>query len=980
MWQKTWIRLGTALGGLALFASASCSSSEDIEEPTTSTELSLVPSGFTEELIVSGLGQTTAMEFAPDGRLFVAQQTGPLRVIKNGSLLSAPFVTVPTGSNGERGLLGVTLDPSFASNGFVYVYYTAATPTTHNRLSRFTANGDVAVAGSEVVLLDLENLSSATNHNGGALHFGPDGKLYVAVGENANANNSQTLANRLGKLLRINADGSIPSDNPFFGTATGVNRSIWALGLRNPFTFTFQPNTGRLFINDVGGGSWEEINDGIAGSNYGWPTTEGATTDSRFRSPLFSYGHSSSATTGCAITGGAFYNPATVQFPSSYVGKYFFGDYCSGWIRLFNPQTGTAENFASGLNAPIDLDVGADGLLYYLSRNGSVSRIRAATSQAPSITAQPQSTTVGPGQQATFTVSATGSQPLTYQWQRGTTNISGATSAAYTLTTTASDNGATFRVVVTNAVGSVTSSSATLTVAGAAPVATITQPVAGSLYSGGETIQYAGTGTDTEDGTLPASAFTWEVVFHHDTHSHPFVAPVTGSKTGSFTIPRLGEFATNVWYRIRLTVTDSTGLTSTTERTIAPRLSTLQLRSNPTTLQLALEGQPVTTPADIPSVVGMTRTLGVVSPQAQGSTNYAFSAWSDGGAATHTVDTPSSATTYTATFVPSGSAATNLASQGTPVALITAPTGGGNRNLAVIRDGVKPAVGSTSSSLQYDTYAGGGARASDWIGYSFTSSYTWNRVVFQEGRQFGDGGWFTTLTVEVRQAGNWVPVSNLQITPAYPAANGVTFETFQLAFSPIAGDAIRIIGAPGGTARFISVAELEVYGTASAPGPGNTGGTNRASQGTPVALITAPTGGGSRNLALIRDGVKPAVGSTSSSLQYDTYAGGGARASDWIGYSFTSSYTWNRVVFQEGRQFADGGWFTTLTVQVRQAGNWVPVSNLQITPAYPAANGVTYETFQLAFSPIAGDAIRIIGAPGGTARFISVGELEVYGP
>src|SRR5687768_2735339 len=146
-----------------------------------------IPSGFTETQIVSGLASPTAMAFAPDGRIFVALQGGQLRVIKNGALLPTPFLTVTVSSSGERGLLGVAFDPAFATNGFVYVYYTATTPAIHNRLSRFTANGDVAVAGSETVLLELNNLSSATNHNGGALHFGPDGKLYVAVGENANS-------------------------------------------------------------------------------------------------------------------------------------------------------------------------------------------------------------------------------------------------------------------------------------------------------------------------------------------------------------------------------------------------------------------------------------------------------------------------------------------------------------------------------------------------------------------------------------------------------------------------------------------------------------------------------------------------------------------------------------------------------------------------------------------------------------------------
>ncbi|HYJ89148.1 MAG TPA: PQQ-dependent sugar dehydrogenase [Pyrinomonadaceae bacterium] len=341
-----------------------------------SAEAATLPSGFTEAQI-SGLPGPTAMEIAPDGRIFVCLQGGQLRVIKNGALVPTPFLSLTVDASGERGLLGVAFDPNFQSNNFIYVYYTATTTPRHNRVSRFTANGDVALAGSEFAILDLENLSAATNHNGGAIHFGPDGKLYVAVGDNANGANSQTLNNRLGKMLRINSDGSIPSDNPFFNTATGLNRSIWALGLRNPFTFAFQPGSTRMFINDVGQNTWEEINDGIAGSNYGWPNTEGVTSNPGFRSPLFSYGHGNSATTGCAIAGGAFYNPGQNQFPASYTGKYFFADLCSGWIRVFDPATNTASGFATGVSSPVDLKVSADGSLYYLAiGSGSVFRVQ----------------------------------------------------------------------------------------------------------------------------------------------------------------------------------------------------------------------------------------------------------------------------------------------------------------------------------------------------------------------------------------------------------------------------------------------------------------------------------------------------------------------------------------------------------------------------------------------------------------------------
>jgi len=439
----------------------------------TNASAATLPPGFTETPITTALTAPTAMTFAPDGRLFVAEQGGTLRVIKNGTLLAQPFVTVTTTTSGERGLLGVAFDPNFAMNNFVYVYYTATTATVHNRVSRFTASGDVAVPGSEVQLLNLPTLGP-TNHNGGAIHFGPDGKLYIAVGDNATGTNSQSLTTPLGKMLRINSDGTIPSDNPFTDPNTGLKSAIWALGLRNPFTFAFQPGTGRMFIDDVGENTWEEINDGIVGSNYGWPTTEGPTSDPRFRSPLFSYGHGTGPTTGCAIAGGTFYNPPVAQFPSNYVGKYFFADLCSGWIRSFDPGTATAADFASGIASPVDLTVGSDGSLYYLARvsgsSGSVYRVSFTQSVAPTITQQPASQTVTAGSPVTFSVTANGTPPLSYQWQRNNVDIPGAMSSTYSITSAqTSDNNARFHVRVSNAAGSVTSNDAVLTVTSSAP-------------------------------------------------------------------------------------------------------------------------------------------------------------------------------------------------------------------------------------------------------------------------------------------------------------------------------------------------------------------------------------------------------------------------------------------------------------------------------------------------------------------------------
>jgi glucose/arabinose dehydrogenase len=335
-----------------------------------------VPAGFTDAIVAGGLNNPTAFALAPDGRIFVCQQGGALRVIKNGALLATPFLTVPVDATGERGLLGVAFDPNFVSNQLVYIYYTATTPTIHNRISRFVASGDVALAGSETIIMDLPNLSAATNHNGGAIHFGQDGLLYVAVGDNANGANAQTLATRLGKMLRITSTGGIPTNNPFFNTATGDNRAIWALGVRNPFTFSFQNGTGRMFINDVGQNTWEEINDGIAGSNYGWPNCEGFCNppNASFRDPIFAYMNDINT---CAITGGAFYNPTVNQFPAQFVGSYFFADFCGNWIRRLDPANGNAvTDFATGVSSPVDLRVSPDGFLYYLARGaGAVGRI-----------------------------------------------------------------------------------------------------------------------------------------------------------------------------------------------------------------------------------------------------------------------------------------------------------------------------------------------------------------------------------------------------------------------------------------------------------------------------------------------------------------------------------------------------------------------------------------------------------------------------
>jgi glucose/arabinose dehydrogenase len=355
--------------------------------------LATLPAGFTETPIAAGLNSATAMEIAPNGDLWVLEQGGDVKRFRAGSTAAdvvGDISTLGLSSVGERGVLGIAFDPQYAANKSVYLYYTATSPNTHNRISRFTVNdtdaadyffsgtntaGDAGSSGAptEDIILELDALSSATNHNGGAIHFGPDGKLYAAVGDNANGANAQTLANLHGKMLRINSDGTIPTDNPFFSAASGDERAIWALGLRNPFTFTFQPGSGRMFINDVGANAWEEINDGIAGSNYGWPNVEGnqgipPTGPGTYRAPLYAYSHGGGPFQGFAITGGAFYNPTVQQFPAEFAGDYFFGEFVSDWINVRDAATGNVTQFATGALGAVDLRVASDGSLLYLAR------------------------------------------------------------------------------------------------------------------------------------------------------------------------------------------------------------------------------------------------------------------------------------------------------------------------------------------------------------------------------------------------------------------------------------------------------------------------------------------------------------------------------------------------------------------------------------------------------------------------------------
>jgi len=347
-----------------------------------------VNAGFTKtENWVTGLASATAIGQLPDGRLLVAEQGGALRVVKAGVLLPAPAVRLTVDFQAERGLLGIAVHPAFASNGWVYLYYTVPGVVSHNRISRFVMRGDTT-DGTETVIADLPALGT-TAHNGGGMQFGPDGTLFVGVGDNEVSANAQNLSVPFGKMLRFNDDGSIPADNPFCNTTGQLACAVWALGLRNPFNFAIQAGTGLMLIDDVGESTWEEIDVGRSGANYGWPMSEGVDgLGPGIDAPLFVYGHQPAnppgsgpggfftgvASLGVAIIGATFY-PSGTSFPVNYDGNFFFADYGAGWVaRLDLANENDAYAFAQASGPLVGLLAGSDGALYVLSRS-SISRI-----------------------------------------------------------------------------------------------------------------------------------------------------------------------------------------------------------------------------------------------------------------------------------------------------------------------------------------------------------------------------------------------------------------------------------------------------------------------------------------------------------------------------------------------------------------------------------------------------------------------------
>jgi PKD repeat protein len=629
---------------------------------------------------------------------------------------ATPVVDLPNIFNedvtvgGERGLVNVLADPDFASNGSVYVFYTAAVPQ-RDRVSRLTIVGNTANPASEIVLWQGTADSVSTDHHGGGLTFGLDGRLYISTGDNGDPPSSQPLTSDRGKILRINKDGTIPTDNPFFDGAGPNLDAIWARGLRNPYRFSIDPPSGRMFIGDVGLNTTEEVNLGTAGANYGWPACEGPCGVAGMTNPWHAYSHDGR---DAAVTGGFVYRGT--QFPASLRGAYFYGDFAQNVLRYltidgagnvsgggpFLPPDGALD----GPYDPVMLKQGPDGSLYYVDfgwgwqgavNPASIRRIRYVAGNQPPVAAAAATPAAGPAPlQVSF--SSSGSvdpegNPLSFTWTFGDGESSTLPNPVHTFAQSGQ-----FTAQLTVSDGTLTSAPDVIVVAvGTPPQSAILSPADGLVFRAGDVISFSGSGSDAEDGTLPPSALSWTILFHHDSHVHPTLGPLSGLTSGNFTIPLTGhDFSGNTFYEIILTATDSTGLQHSSSVSVRPHKIDLTIVTVPPGLSINLDGISRTTPYVKDTLTRFQHTL-----EAPGHAGFAFVAWSDGGTQAHTITAGEASATYQATYQQ-----TTVTAFPTSTAVLTGTLAGGTVTALTADDNVYYAVNSTTTGTRIAAWYG----------------------------------------------------------------------------------------------------------------------------------------------------------------------------------------------------------------------------------------------------------------------------------
>lgn len=657
------------------------------------------PAGFEERTIVGGLDQPVSMAWAPDGRLFIIEKPGRLKVMVPGATQATTILDLSARVNSfhDRGLLGLALDSNFASNGLLYLSYTyelqpmvgdSDAPMV-SRVGRYTIGTNNSVSAEQVVLGShvsspcpppsntLDCLpSDGLSHSIGTVLSAPDGTLWIGNGDAADFNIVDPLAFRsydersmAGKIFHVDRDGrGLPGHAFCPGDAdlTHVCTKVHSQGFRNPFRFKLRPN-GSLTVADVGWGQREEI-DLIAagGRSYGWPCYEGTIrtggygdlpecvpeyakegTAAAHVGPQHDYQHTPS---GNAVMAGPEYT--AVEYPAAYRGDVFFADYAAGFIRRLklgaSGQVTSVEPFATDW-VGVDLGATPTGDLAFPDFQGAIKRVVYSPSNL-SPSAVPSATpTSGPAPlQVQFDAAGSSDpngDPLSYDWDFGDgTAHSSARNPAHTYT---SRGVYTARLTVSDGRGLSDLETVTIAVGLDPPTASITTPANGSLYRDGQTIQLRGSATDTEDGQLPASAFRWTVRLHHGGHVH-LVNTFTGMVSPSFNA--LTDHDADSFYNVELQVTDSHGLSGSHTIELRPETVALALTSAPPGAPLSYSGIQGVGPMFRTAAIGYRTTISAADRFLSGGRDWVFDRWSDGGARVHDVTVPASATTFTAVY------------------------------------------------------------------------------------------------------------------------------------------------------------------------------------------------------------------------------------------------------------------------------------------------------------------------------------------